>query len=111
MELQAFTDDEVQIENMNTEIGIDVTQEFSKYINSFDSVIFGHCGSISYSILEEFSFIELEEKDDVVQITITTEMPNDYDLIGIYDVTLMIDLPEWSEYGHAIYHYFQVILE
>ena len=51
---------------MSTEIGIDVTQEFSKYVNSFDSVINGHCGPISYSILEEFSFIELEEKDSVV---------------------------------------------
>ena len=38
-------------------------------------------------------------------------MPNDYNLIGTYEVTLIIDLPEWSEYGHAKYHHFQVILE
>ena len=92
-------------------IGIDVTQEFSKYINTFDTIIPDHCGPITYSILEELPFIIFTVNGDLVEMTISTKYPTDNNLVGTYDATLVIDLPEWPESELSIHHQFQVTLE
>ena len=61
--------------------------------------------------MEDYPFILIDEQAGSVKLSVATTSPDDDELVGTYQATLLIHLPEWPDNPFSVSHAFQVTLE